>query len=46
MENTMSVKEYIMKSLEKKGRKPEIRPDESDSNLEIIVNYLSLITEN
>lgn len=46
MENTMSVKEYIIKSSEKKGRKPEIRPDESDSNLERIVNYMSLIIEN
>lgn len=46
MENTMSVKEYIMKSSEKKGRKPEIRPEESESNLELIVNYLSLIIEN
>ena len=46
MENTMSVKEYIMKSLERKEKRPEIWQDLDDSDLEIIVNYLSLILDN
>lgn len=46
MENTMSVKEYIMKSLERKEKMPETGQDLSDSDLELIVNYLSLILEN